>query len=93
MKPAWSCHAPDRTAEAIDDAGWIHTGDLALLDAEGYCNIVERVNDTIIRDDENIYPREIEEFPYQYPKVLDVVVVGRRRPQIRRRHLRDDPSV
>ena len=67
---------PERTAEAIDDAGWMHTGDLAVLDAEGYCNIVGRVKDMIIRGGENIYPREIEEFLYRHPKVLDVAVVG-----------------
>lgn len=54
----------------------MHTGDLPVLDAEGYCNIVGRVKDTIIRGGENIYPREIEEFLYKHPKVLDVVVVG-----------------
>jgi fatty-acyl-CoA synthase len=67
---------PDRTAAAIDDAGWMHTGDLAVLDVEGYCNIVGRSNDTIIRGGENIYPREIEEFLYRHPKILDVAVVG-----------------
>jgi fatty-acyl-CoA synthase len=67
---------PDRTEEAIDLAGWMHTGDLAVLDQEGYCNIVGRVKDMIIRGGENIYPREIEEFLYRHPKVLDVAVVG-----------------
>jgi fatty-acyl-CoA synthase len=67
---------PERTAEAIDAAGWMHTGDLATLDAEGYCNIVGRVKDMIIRGGENVYPREIEEFLYRHPKVLDVAVVG-----------------
>jgi fatty-acyl-CoA synthase len=67
---------PDRTAEAIDFAGWMHTGDLAVLDQEGYCNIVGRVKDMIIRGGENIYPREIEEFLYRHPKVLEVAVVG-----------------
>jgi fatty-acyl-CoA synthase len=67
---------PERTAEAVDAAGWMHTGDLATLDTDGYCSIVGRVKDTIIRAGENIYPREIEEFLYRHPKVLDVVVVG-----------------
>jgi fatty-acyl-CoA synthase len=67
---------PDRTAESIDDAGWMHTGDLAVLDAEGYCNIVGRSKDMIIRGGENIYPREIEDFLYRHPKVRDVAVVG-----------------
>jgi fatty-acyl-CoA synthase len=67
---------PERTAEAIDDAGWMHTGDLATLDAEGYCRIVGRVKDMIIRGGENIYPREIEEYLYRHPKVADVAVFG-----------------
>ncbi len=65
-----------RTAEAIDRAGWMHTGDLATIDEEGYCNIVGRIKDMVIRGGENIYPREIEEFLYRHPKVLDVQVVG-----------------
>ena len=67
---------PERSAEAVDAAGWMHTGDLAVLDEDGYCNIVGRVKDMIIRGGENIYPREIEEFLYRHPKVLDVAVVG-----------------
>ncbi|HVN46987.1 MAG TPA: AMP-binding protein [Steroidobacteraceae bacterium] len=67
---------PERTAEAIDAAGWMHTGDLATLDEEGYCNIVGRVKDMIIRGGENVYPREVEEYLYRHPKVLDVAVVG-----------------
>jgi len=67
---------PERTAEALDAAGWMHTGDLATLDEEGYCNIVGRVKDMIIRGGENVYPREIEEYLYRHPKVLDVSVVG-----------------
>ena len=66
----------DRTAEAIDTAGWMHTGDLASLDDEGYCNIVGRVKDMIIRGGENVYPREIEEFLYGHPAIIDVAVVG-----------------
>jgi fatty-acyl-CoA synthase len=74
MRGYWG--APDLTAEAIDTAGWMHTGDLAALDDEGYCHIVGRVKDLIIRGGENIYPREIEEFLYGHPKILDVAVVG-----------------
>ncbi|MFC3532822.1 AMP-binding protein [Vogesella facilis] len=66
----------EKTREAIDAAGWMHTGDLAVLDADGYCNIVGRVKDMVIRGGENVYPREIEEFLYRYPKVQDVQVVG-----------------
>ena len=65
-----------RTAEAIDGAGWMHTGDLATLDAEGYCNIVGRIKDMVIRGGENVYPREIEEFLYGHPKIQDVQVIG-----------------
>jgi fatty-acyl-CoA synthase len=67
---------PERTAEALDAAGWMHTGDLATLDAEGYCNIVGRIKDMVIRGGENVYPREIEEFLYRHPAVQDVQVVG-----------------
>ena len=65
-----------KTREAIDAGGWMHTGDLAVIDDEGYCNIVGRIKDMVIRGGENIYPREIEEFLYAHPKVLDVQVVG-----------------
>ena len=65
-----------KTKEAIDAGGWMHTGDLAVIDDEGYCNIVGRIKDMVIRGGENIYPREIEEFLYAHPKVLDVQVVG-----------------
>ena len=65
-----------KTAEAIDRAGWMHTGDIATLDDAGFCNIVGRIKDMVIRGGENIYPREIEEFLYAHPKVLDVQVVG-----------------
>ena len=65
-----------RTAEAIDGDGWMHTGDLATMDANGYCNIVGRIKDMVIRGGENVYPREIEEFLYRHPKVKDVQVVG-----------------
>ena len=65
-----------RTREAIDAAGWMHTGDLATIDDEGYCKIVGRIKDMVIRGGENLYPREIEEFIYRHPAVLDVQVVG-----------------
>jgi fatty-acyl-CoA synthase len=65
-----------QTAEAIDDAGWMHTGDLATIDAQGYCNIVGRVKDMLIRGGENVFPREIENQLMQHPKVLDVQVFG-----------------
>jgi fatty-acyl-CoA synthase len=67
---------PERTAEAIDRAGWMHTGDLATMDDEGYVAIVGRTKDMVIRGGENIYPREIEEFLYSHPAVSDVAVVG-----------------
>ncbi|HEY2707351.1 MAG TPA: AMP-binding protein [Caulobacteraceae bacterium] len=67
---------PERTAEAIDADGWMHTGDLGTIDAEGYGNIVGRIKDMVIRGGENIYPREVEEFLYTHPKVADVTVVG-----------------
>ncbi|MGC8476503.1 MAG: AMP-binding protein [Acetobacteraceae bacterium] len=67
---------PERTAEAIDAARWMHTGDLATIDAEGYCNIVGRIKDMIIRGGENVYPREIEEFLYRHPDIQDVQVFG-----------------
>jgi len=66
----------ERTREAIDPARWMHTGDLATIDAEGYCNIVGRIKDMVIRGGENVYPREIEEFLYRHPKVQDVQVIG-----------------
>lgn len=65
-----------KTREAIDEEGWMHTGDLATMDDEGYVNIVGRIKDMVIRGGENIYPREIEEFLYRHPKVQDVQVVG-----------------
>jgi fatty-acyl-CoA synthase len=67
---------PEETARAIDDKNWLHTGDLAVMDEKGYCKITGRIKDMIIRGGENIYPREIEEFIYTHPKVLDVQVVG-----------------
>lgn len=67
---------PDKTAEAIDADGWMHTGDLAVMREDGYCNIVGRIKDMVIRGGENIYPREIEEFLYQHPDIEDVQVIG-----------------
>jgi len=67
---------PEKTAEAIDADGWMHTGDLATMDAQGYVNIVGRIKDMVIRGGENIYPREVEEFLYRHPQVQDVQVVG-----------------
>ncbi|MGH9024477.1 MAG: AMP-binding protein, partial [Acidimicrobiia bacterium] len=65
-----------RTAEAIDEGRWMHTGDLATMDDDGYVNIVGRIKDMIIRGGENVYPREIEEFLYTHPDVTDVQVIG-----------------
>jgi fatty-acyl-CoA synthase len=67
---------PEGTAEAIDADGWMHTGDLAVMDAEGYVNIVGRIKDMVIRGGENVYPREVEEFLYHHPDIVDVQVVG-----------------
>ena len=67
---------PEQTAAAIDPAGWMHTGDLATIDDEGYCNIVGRIKDMVIRGGENIYPREIEEFLFRHPKIAAVQVFG-----------------
>jgi fatty-acyl-CoA synthase len=66
----------EKTREAIDPAGWMHTGDLAMIDTAGYCNIVGRIKDMVIRGGENVYPREIEEFLYRHPKIQDVQVIG-----------------
>ncbi len=66
----------ERTREAIDPARWMHTGDLATIDEDGYCNIVGRIKDMIIRGGENVYPREVEEFLYRHPKIQDVQVFG-----------------
>ncbi|HUC04714.1 MAG TPA: AMP-binding protein, partial [Acidimicrobiales bacterium] len=67
---------PEKTAEAIDPARWMHTGDLAVMDDEGYVNITGRIKDMVIRGGENIYPREIEEFLYTHPDILDAQVIG-----------------
>jgi fatty-acyl-CoA synthase len=66
----------EATREAVDRAGWMHTGDLATLDGDGYANVVGRIKDMVIRGGENVYPREVEEFLYQHPAVGDVQVVG-----------------
>ncbi|MEU8777618.1 AMP-binding protein [Streptomyces sp. NPDC048606] len=67
---------PEKTAEAVDPGGWMHTGDLAVMDEEGYLAITGRIKDMVIRGGENLYPREIEEFLYSHPDVLDVQVIG-----------------
>jgi fatty-acyl-CoA synthase len=67
---------PEKTEEAIDRDGWMHTGDLAVMRDDGYCNIVGRIKDMVIRGGENIYPREIEEFLYTHPDIEDVQVIG-----------------
>ncbi|MBZ9883496.1 AMP-binding protein [Mesorhizobium sp. CA10] len=74
MKGYWD--DAEKTREAIDVDGWMHTGDLATIDAEGYCNIVGRVKDMVIRGGENVYPREVEEFLYRHPKIKEVQVFG-----------------
>jgi fatty-acyl-CoA synthase len=74
MRGYWN--DPERTAQAIDGSGWMHTGDLATLDPEGYVRIVGRIKDMIIRGGENVYPREIEEFLYTHPEIADVQVIG-----------------
>ena len=74
MRGYWG--EPERTRDVLDAGGWMHTGDLAVIDEHGYCNIVGRVKDMIIRGGENISPREIEEFLYRHPAVSDVAVVG-----------------
>lgn len=74
MRGYWG--EPERTGEVLDGEGWMHTGDLATIDEDGYCRIVGRLKDMIIRGGENVYPREIEEFLYTHPKVQDVQVLG-----------------
>jgi fatty-acyl-CoA synthase len=65
-----------RTAEAIDEGGWMHTGDIATIDEKGYCRITGRIKDMVIRGGENVYPREVEEFLYSHPNIVDVQVIG-----------------
>jgi fatty-acyl-CoA synthase len=67
---------PEKTAEVIDAARWMHTGDLAVMDGAGYLNIVGRIKDLVIRGGENVYPREVEEFLYTHPAIEDVQVIG-----------------
>jgi fatty-acyl-CoA synthase len=67
---------PEKTAEAIDAARWMHTGDLAVMDPDGYLNITGRIKDLVVRGGENISPREVEEFLYTHPDIRDVQVVG-----------------
>ena len=74
MKEYWE--HPEKTAEAIDADGWMHTGDLGVLDDEGYLSITGRIKDMLIRGGENIYPREIEEFLFTHPAVVDAQVIG-----------------
>jgi fatty-acyl-CoA synthase len=74
MRGYWN--DPERTSEAIDAGRWMHTGDLATMDEEGYVRIVGRIKDMIIRGGENVYPREVEEFLYTHPDVADVQVIG-----------------
>jgi fatty-acyl-CoA synthase len=74
MKGYWGDEK--KTREAIDNDGWMHTGDIAVIDNDGYANIVGRLKDMIIRGGENIYPREVEEYVYTHPKVADVQVFG-----------------
>jgi fatty-acyl-CoA synthase len=66
----------EKTSEVIEAGGWMRTGDLATLDEEGYCNIVGRIKDMVIRGGENLYPREIEEFLFRHPKIQEVQVFG-----------------
>jgi fatty-acyl-CoA synthase len=74
MRGYWN--DPERTAEVLDTARWMHTGDLATMDSEGYVRIVGRIKDMVIRGGENVYPREIEEFLYSHPEIADVQVIG-----------------
>jgi fatty-acyl-CoA synthase len=74
MQGYWN--EPAKTAGAIDEDGWMHTGDLAVMADDGYCNIVGRIKDMVIRGGENIYPREIEEFLYTHPDIEDVQAIG-----------------
>ncbi len=74
MREYWN--EPEKTGQAIDADGWMHTGDLATMADDGYCNIVGRIKDMVIRGGENVYPREIEEFLYAHPDVEDVQVIG-----------------
>jgi fatty-acyl-CoA synthase len=74
MRGYWN--DPERTAEVLDAARWMHTGDLATMDSEGYVRIVGRIKDMVIRGGENVYPREVEEFLYTHPDIVDAQVIG-----------------
>jgi fatty-acyl-CoA synthase len=74
MAGYWNQH--DKTAEAIDASGWMHTGDIAVMDRDGYISVTGRIKDMVIRGGENIYPREIEELLYRHPDIVDAAVVG-----------------
>jgi fatty-acyl-CoA synthase len=74
MRGYW--HEPGKTHEVVDDAGWMHTGDLGVIDADGYGHVTGRLKDMVIRGGENVYPREIEEFLYKHPKVQAAHVCG-----------------
>ncbi|MFI5956238.1 AMP-binding protein [Cryptosporangium sp. NPDC051539] len=74
MRGYWN--EPEKTAEVLDEARWMHTGDLATMDEEGYLNIVGRIKDMVIRGGENVYPREVEEFLYTHPDIVDAQVIG-----------------
>jgi fatty-acyl-CoA synthase len=74
MKGYWD--DAEKTRDVLDDAGWMHTGDLGVIDAQGYGNVTGRLKDMVIRGGENIYPREVEEFLYRHDKVLAVQVCG-----------------
>ena len=82
----------EKTAQAIDSDGWMHTGDLAVMREDGYCNVVGRIKDMVIRGGENVYPREIEEFLYTHPDVEDAQVIGVPDAQVRRGDLCLDPD-
>ena len=83
---------PEKTADVLDASGWMHTGDIAIIDAEGYCNIVGRIKDMVIRGGENLYPREIEEYLYRHPKIQDVQIFGVADDALRRGAVRLDPG-
>ena len=74
MRGYWN--DPERTAESIDADGWLHSGDLAVMDDAGYVKIVGRLKDMIIRGGENVYPREVEEYLFTHPDVVDAQVIG-----------------
>ncbi len=81
---------PEKTADVLDASGWMHTGDIAVIDAEGYCNITGRIKDMVIRGGENLYPREIEEFLYRHPENPGRADLRRRRRSLWRGALRLD---